>query len=159
MDFTSVTITSGGLTDQIFYTLDGTNPTPESIEYTGPFNITETTTVKAMYVRNGAPSEIAEVTFTKADITKPAAPTITGTTPFTDRSQVIIMPEQDDDEVRYTTDGTTLRSGFSAVHEAVLRRSDYRCQGYCHPQRHQQRRGREDLCQAERGRDDHRTDP
>ena len=107
LDFTSVTITSGGLTDQIFYTLDGTNPTPESIEYTGPFNITETTTVKAMYVRNGAPSEIAEVTFTKADINKPAAPTITGTTPFTDRSQVIIMPEQEDDEVRYTTDGTT----------------------------------------------------
>ena len=106
LDFTSVTITSGGLTDQIFYTLDGTNPTPESIEYTGPFNITETTTVKAMYVRNGAPSEIAEVTFTKADINKPAAPTITGTTPFTDRSQVIIMPEQEDDEVRYTTDGT-----------------------------------------------------
>ena len=60
-----------------------------------------------MYVRNGAPSEIAEVTFTKADINKPAAPTITGTTPFTDRSQVIIMPEQEDDEVRYTTDGTT----------------------------------------------------
>lgn len=59
LDFTSVTITSEGLTDQIFYTLDGTNPTPESIEYTGPFNITETTTVKAMYVRNGAPSEIA----------------------------------------------------------------------------------------------------
>lgn len=107
LDFTSVTITSEGLTDQIFYTLDGTNPTPESIEYTGPFNITETTTVKAMYVRNGAPSEIAEVTFTKADINKPAAPTITGTTPFTDRSQVIIMPEQEDDEVRYTTDGTT----------------------------------------------------
>lgn len=64
------------VTYQIFYTLDGTNPTPESIEYTGPFNITETTTVKAMYVRNGAPSEIAEVTFTKADINKPAAPTI-----------------------------------------------------------------------------------
>ena len=107
LDFTTVTITSEGLTDQIFYTLDGTNPTPESILYEGPFNITETTTVKAMYVRNGAPSEIAEVTFTKADITKPAAPTITGTTPFTDRSQVIIMPEQEDDEVRYTTDGTT----------------------------------------------------
>ena len=107
LDVTTVTITSEGMLDQIFYTLDGTNPTPESIEYTGPFNITETTTVKAMYVRNGAPSEIAEVTFTKADITKPAAPTITGTTPFTDRSQVIIMPEQDDDEVRYTTDGTT----------------------------------------------------
>ena len=107
LDVTTVTITSEGMLDQIFYTLDGSNPTPESIEYTGPFNITETTTVKAMYVRNGAPSEIAEVTFTKADITKPAAPTITGTTPFTDRSQVIIMPEQDDDEVRYTTDGTT----------------------------------------------------
>ena len=107
LDFTTVTITSEGMLDQIFYTLDGSNPTPESIPYEGPFNITETTTVKAMYVRNGAPSEIAEVTFTKADINKPAAPTITGTTPFTDRSQVIIMPEQDDDEVRYTTDGTT----------------------------------------------------
>lgn len=105
LDFTSVTITSEGLTDQIFYTLDGTNPTPESIEYTGPFNITETTTVKAMYVRNGAPSEIAEVTFTKADITKPAAPTIEGDEYFTDYT-TIKMSSEPGTTIHYTLDGS-----------------------------------------------------
>lgn len=105
LDFTSVTITSEGLTDQIFYTLDGTNPTPESIEYTGPFNITETTTVKAMYVRNGAPSEIAEVTFTKADINKPAAPTIEGDEYFTDYT-TIKMSSEPGTTIHYTLDGS-----------------------------------------------------
>lgn len=62
---TEITITSDGATDQIYYTTDGAEPTYESTAYTGPFSITETTTIKAMYVRNGGPSEVAEATFVK----------------------------------------------------------------------------------------------
>lgn len=73
---TEITITSDGATDQIYYTLDGTEPTYESTAYTGPFYINETTTVKAMYVRNGGPSEVAEATFVKYEAPRPDEKTI-----------------------------------------------------------------------------------
>ena len=64
-DRTTVTITSEQARDQIYYTIDGTTPNAASLPYTGPFTLIATTTVKAMYVRNGGPSEIAEKTFVK----------------------------------------------------------------------------------------------
>lgn len=62
---TTVTMTATG---DIFYTTDGTTPTADSDPYTGPFTISETTTVKAIAVVNGKSSEVAEATFTKSDI-------------------------------------------------------------------------------------------
>ena len=73
---TEITITSDGATDQIYYTTDGTEPTYESTAYAGPFNITETTTIKAMYVRNGGPSEVAEATFVKYEAPQQGEKTI-----------------------------------------------------------------------------------
>lgn len=62
---TTVTLTAVG---DIFYTTDGTAPTTDSDPYTGPFVITETTTVKAIAVVGGKTSDVAEATFTKSDI-------------------------------------------------------------------------------------------
>ena len=48
----------------IFYTLDGTNPTESSTEYVETINITETTTVKALAVKEGyLNSNIASATY------------------------------------------------------------------------------------------------
>ena len=50
---TNVTIKSANSKAKIYYTLDGTDPTTESTLYTGPFNLTEETTVKASAIAEG----------------------------------------------------------------------------------------------------------
>lgn len=52
----------------IRYTLDGNDPTEESDVYSAPISITETTTVKAIAVKDGCKnSEVAEATYTAID--------------------------------------------------------------------------------------------
>lgn len=57
-------VASEGL--KVYYTLDGTDPTTESTEYTDPFIVEETTTVKAIAHDGTNASDVTETTFTKA---------------------------------------------------------------------------------------------
>ena len=62
---TEVTITCDTPDATIYYTLDGTTPTQESTQYTGPFTINQTTTVKAIAVKDGMGSSFeATATYT-----------------------------------------------------------------------------------------------
>jgi len=65
--FTSKTVTITAADGAaIYYTLDGSNPTTSSTRYTQPFEITNTTTVKAIAVEDGKnASSIASETFEK----------------------------------------------------------------------------------------------
>lgn len=49
---------------KIYYTLDGTEPTAESTEYTGAISISETTTLKAIAVKDEKVSSVASATYT-----------------------------------------------------------------------------------------------
>ncbi len=74
---TTVTIESSVEGAEIYYTTDGSTPDPAtSTKYTGPFTLTQTTTVKAIVVKDGVSSEVAEQTFTSpqtiADLHKAA---------------------------------------------------------------------------------------
>lgn len=67
----TVTITCATEGATIYYTTDGTEPTASSTEYTGAISINETTTLKAIAVKDGQSSAVAEATYT---ISEPAAP-------------------------------------------------------------------------------------
>lgn len=67
MENTTVTITAEeGL--EVYYTLDGTDPTKASIKYTAPFELTATTTVKAIAYNGDKASAVVEKKFTKMTI-------------------------------------------------------------------------------------------
>ena len=51
---------------EIHYTLDGSAPTSASALYIGSITLTDTTTVKAVAVKDGVTSEVASMTFTKS---------------------------------------------------------------------------------------------
>lgn len=60
----TITITSPSETAKIYYTTDGSDPITNSTEYTGPFTISKTTTVKAIAVDNNLISAVTEKTCT-----------------------------------------------------------------------------------------------
>ncbi len=62
-----VTITAeSGAT--IYYTTDGSNPTDQSTQYTGPFTVSTTTTVKAKAYVNGVYGATATATYTYSNV-------------------------------------------------------------------------------------------
>ena len=62
-----VTITTNTADADIYYTLDGSDATPGATLYTGPITITETTTLKAVAVKDGNVSHQTSATFTIVD--------------------------------------------------------------------------------------------
>ena len=63
-DSTTVSL-SGPDGADIYYTLDGSTPTSESTMYTEEFGLSETTTVKAVAIKDGQSSQVVSKTFTK----------------------------------------------------------------------------------------------
>ena len=63
---TSVSI-SGPDGTEIHYTTDGSAPTAESTLYSEPFTLSDTTTVKAIAIKDGESSEVAIKLFTKGE--------------------------------------------------------------------------------------------
>lgn len=61
---TTVSISSTEEGTKIFYTTDGTEPTEQSIAYSAPFALNASATVKAIAVKDGTVSKVAEKDFT-----------------------------------------------------------------------------------------------
>lgn len=88
LEKTTVTITAEeGL--EVYYTLDGTDPTKASTKYTAPFELTATTTVKAIAYNGDKASAVAEKTFSKMTILTCAEAVALCTNPATPGQHII----------------------------------------------------------------------
>ena len=63
---TQVTI-SGPAGASIFYTVDGTTPTDQSLEYEEPITLSATTTIKAIAIKDGVSSAVTSRTYSKVE--------------------------------------------------------------------------------------------
>lgn len=83
----------------IYYTTDGTVPSASNFQYTEAFTITETTTVKAIAIKNGVSSAVSEETYTKSqcelpEITPVGGETIESATNILKKSTIVIKPKE-----------------------------------------------------------------
>lgn len=119
---TTVDVTLACATEDaaIYYTLNGETPTTESTPYVEPFTISETTTVKAIAVKEGMDnSAVAEATFTKV-VPTAATPTITPNGGnFEESVEVTLACETADASIYYTIDGTD-PTAESTLYEAAF---------------------------------------
>ena len=90
---------------EIHYTVDGSTPNASSPRYSSAITLNATTTVKAIAIKNGATSSVANKTFTKSSTPVVNAPSISGTTPFETSTQVTMSAESGA-EIHYTTNGS-----------------------------------------------------
>lgn len=104
-EYTEVVL-SAGLGCDIYYTTDGSNPTTASSQYSEPIRITETTTFKAIAVKDGNVSAVSTRTLQKeGGAVVVVAPTINGTNPF-DNTTSVTMTAESGAVIYYTLDGS-----------------------------------------------------
>jgi hypothetical protein len=103
----SVTLSTTTSSGSIFYTLDGTVPTPGSTPYTDPFTISTDTTVRAIASAPGfVQSAVSSASFTFSG-QAPAATFMPGGGTYTAAQTVTISDTDTTAKVYYTTDGST----------------------------------------------------
>lgn len=103
---------------EIRYTVDGSTPSASSSLYSSAITLNATTTVKAIAIKNGVTSSVANKTFTKSSTPVVNAPSISGTTPFETSTQVT-MSADSGAEIRYTTDGSTPNASSTLYSSAI----------------------------------------
>ena len=108
LDSVDVTLASGTPGAALYYTLDGSTPTESSTLYTGPFTLTEDTTVKVRAYLDGLNPSLIATAFFDHDVPTVNAPTITpGGAVSSDPVDVTLATSTPGAALYYTLDGST----------------------------------------------------
>ncbi len=99
-----VTIESTTDGSTIFYTTDGTRPTTNSNQHNGSFNISATTTIKAIATKDG----ITQSLVATETITKVATPSV-----INNGTQIVISCDTEGAVIFYSTDGGTTYTEYN----------------------------------------------
>ncbi len=137
-----VVLTSPTSGAKIHYTMDGSTPTGSSPEFKSNevLTFTETTTLKAVAIKNGEISDVGAFTYTKAE---PPPADVTATPPsgttFATTQLVTLSTATSGALIHYTTDGTTPTCLLSNLQRAVHAERVDRGSGRGHQEPEQQR--------------------
>lgn len=99
----SATITCATQGVTIYYTLNGTDPTSSSTQYTSAITLTEACTIKAIAIKEGVSSSVASQSYTPSTIV--TAPTISVS------AGKLTITADAGATIKYTLDGTSPASG------------------------------------------------
>jgi hypothetical protein len=103
----SVSLSSATSSAAIFYTLDGSTPTPASTEYTGSITISTDTTIKAIASAPGyLQSSVSSAVFTFTTQTPPVTFSPAGGT-YTSAQTITLSDTDANAKIYYTTNGST----------------------------------------------------
>ena len=107
-----VTLSSATRSADIYYTLDGTMPTPSSTLYTSPITISSNTTLKAIATADGfLQSTVSSATFTFGTPTPTFQP---GGGTYSSAQSVALNDTDSSATIYYTTDGSTPTASSTA---------------------------------------------
>ncbi|NPD91823.1 chitobiase/beta-hexosaminidase C-terminal domain-containing protein [Xylanibacter muris] len=103
--YTTVSLKSSTKRSNIYYTLDGSEPTTESTLYTEPFDLKESLVVKALVVADGYyNADVVEKTITINELA--GAPTIS-LSKESGKTTVTLIPANEGDVIKYNYMGST----------------------------------------------------
>ena len=112
----TVTLTCSTENAVIHYTLDGTDPDVSSTVYISPFTLSDTTTIKAIAIKNDKTSAIVTKVYEAPEQTIVTEPEII----ITENGEVTLVNSTDGATIYYTTDGTNPSTSSQVYSEAFV---------------------------------------
>ncbi len=116
---TEIVLSSNTAGATIYYTIDGTTPTDDSLQYVAPIVIEEGVTIKAIaYKGYQTPSSVLSATYTIAQVATPVADPVAGAVDA--GTEVTLTSTTEGATIYYTTDGTAPTDESLVYAEAII---------------------------------------